>query len=81
MYAVLSGVTLFYWQFCREKLRREEEINTALETEKHRLLKTVTELETEVQDLKNYNEQLETKHQKTANEHAETVRNLKVSFL
>ncbi|ENN77259.1 hypothetical protein YQE_06088, partial [Dendroctonus ponderosae] len=62
----------------REKLQRDEEINKALATEKDRLSKKVTELETEVQDLKNYNEQLEAKHQKTVSEHAETVRNLKV---
>lgn len=44
------------------------------------MLKKSKDLESEVEELKNYNDQLGIKHQKAISEHAETVRNLKVGF-
>ncbi|XP_066261559.1 GRIP and coiled-coil domain-containing protein 2-like [Euwallacea similis] len=61
-----------------EKLENQEINNKKLTFEKDRLTKLSLELETEVDELKIYNEQLSVKHQKALNEQAETIRNLKV---
>ncbi|XP_066156612.1 GRIP and coiled-coil domain-containing protein 2 [Euwallacea fornicatus] len=61
-----------------EKLENQDINNKKLTFEKDRLAKLSLELETEVDELKIYNEQLSVKHQKALNEQAETIRNLKV---
>lgn len=66
--------------YCREKLENEQDANGKLRKERDGLLKKSNELESEVEELKNYNDQLGIKHQKAISEHAETVRNLKVGL-
>ncbi|XP_050307589.1 GRIP and coiled-coil domain-containing protein 2-like [Anthonomus grandis grandis] len=62
----------------RDKLGQEEQKNKVLIKERDNLLTKCKDLETEVEELKSYNDQLAAKHQKELSEHIEAVRNLKV---
>lgn len=55
-----------------------ESLNKELNVEKEKLSERSRELETELDDLKRVHNDLNAKHQKTLEEHAEAVRNLKV---
>lgn len=66
--------------FCRFSLDQLNAANENLKVENDNLNKKCGDLESRLSDHYQEYEQLKLKHQQAVNEHAETVRGLKVSF-